>query len=63
MYDNFKCPYCGSEFTGQVDYDSDSHSEKRICLDCREDYIAWFDKNDEHVIEITDRHNRKLEVV
>lgn len=63
MYDNLKCPYCGSGLTEQVDYDFDNHSEKRICRDCEEDYIAWFDENDENVVEITNRHNMKLEVI
>lgn len=62
MYDHLKCPYCGSDFTSEVDYDSESHSEKRICIDCSEDYIAWFDETEENVIEITDRHGFPVEL-
>lgn len=61
MYDNLKCPYCGSELTEQIDYDCETQSEKRICLECNEDYIVWWNKAGEEVIEITDRHNLKIE--
>jgi hypothetical protein len=46
----------------QIDYDFDNHSEKRFCTDCGNDYIVWFNETDEYVIELTYRHNKKLEV-
>lgn len=63
MYNSLKCPYCGSELTEQIDYDGETQSEKRRCLECDEDYIVWWDKAGEEVIEITDRHNQKIEEV
>lgn len=41
MYDNLRCPHCCSDFTMQIDYDFDNHSEKRFCTDCGNDYIFW----------------------
>lgn len=61
MNDNLKCPYCSSEFTEQIDYDFETQSEKRRCIECCEDYIVWWDENKEEVIEVTDRHNIKIE--
>lgn len=44
------CPYCGSDNTDFVD--EDAESEKRICRDCGEDYIFWFEDK-----EFTTRNN------
>jgi uncharacterized protein YbaR (Trm112 family) len=52
-----KCPYCGNINTDSVD--CEEFSQKMICRNCNQDYIIWYNENEE-VIEITDRNNRKV---